>query len=333
MKKIYILLMAIMPVILWAQPTITNMESMPVGTSFTEQLDSALGINSGAFGANRTWNYVSVIPTTQQTGVSINPATAPYIDSFPGANEVLYSTGGLYSYLNSTAGADYMMGIYDTAGGGIFIYYQNTEQQGVRPVSYGNSGSDPFARHYTIAGYKTDGSGNLTWNAESWGTITTPVATYPNCLRIKVYQLDKDTFLLSQIITTTETYTWLWFDGVHSAPVFSVDSIITSTGTHMAARHLLTETAGINELSSSKTNAMVFPNPSNGTFVLAYHLSSPNAEFEIKDIAGRTVWTKTLSSLSMNENIDVSNLPQGIYLWTITSDNEITKTGKINIVK
>jgi type IX secretion system substrate protein len=336
MKKIYLLIMALMPLFVWAQPTISNMFVMPVGSSYTILMDSTLGVSSGGSGANQTWNYGSVIPTipnNSQTGTSETPSSANFAtDSFPTATIVINNANTQYAYYNTIGGGEYMVGLYQPAAS-LFVYYQNSEQQTQVPITYTNTFTDIFARHYTVSGYMTDGSGSVTATADAYGNITTPVGTYNNCLRIKIHQTDNDTFLFSSTITTTDTYSWLWFDGTHFAPVFRIDSVVSALGGSYTAGHLTNSSAGINEVSQNKIIAMVFPNPSNGQFTFCYNLNSPTAILQIKDLSGRLVYQETISGTIGNKIINTNDLNNGMYIWQIINTEGTQASGKLKVTK
>jgi hypothetical protein len=339
MKKIYIVILALMPLIGWAQPTITNMEVMPVGSTYTMLNDSTMGVNSGASGANQTWHFGSVIPTipnSSSTTTSIMPSTATYIDSFPTANLVL-TNGTQFQYYMSYTDSLLLLGAYDPTNH-IVTYYPNPEKSVQRPFTYLSNYSENFSRHYYFNGMN-QGTGTITATADAWGTITTPVTTYSNCLRVRIHQLDIDTAVSFGYVTTTNTYTWAWFDGVHFAPVFTIDSIksviLTDTIISYSAMHLTSETAGITEVQQDKTFALAFPNPNNGQFTLAYHLTTPSAVLQIKDITGRMVHSEVISGVFGNAVINSQNFseatPAGIYMWEIVSNDGVLAQGKISI--
>jgi hypothetical protein len=341
MKKIYILILALMPLFGWAQPTITNMMNLPVGAYYTTLQDSTMGVTSGNTGANRTWNYGAVlarIPNQQITQSSITPATAPYIDSFPTATMVIRNGTGQYGYYLPSGTNNYLIGNYDSSSISIFIHYPNSEQQSASPINYTNTFTDNFSRYYFTVGYKTEGTGTVTATADAWGSLTTPIGTYPNCLRIFIHQTNVDTFLLNNSVTTSNSYSYVWFDAAHFAPLFEIDSVIVTgsfNSNSYGARHLLTETAGIEEVQNDKTFAMVFPNPNNGQFTLAYHLTTPTAVLQIKDITGRMVHSETLSGTFGNAIINSQNFneatPAGIYMWEIISNDGVLSQGKISV--
>lgn len=334
MKKIYFLLLAIVPVILCAQPTINNMMVMPIGSSYTMLKDSTLGVNSGSSGANQTWNFSSVIPTipnTARTYLSIDPATAPFIDSFPAANFVInVNNGSQYNYFNNTGNNTFMIGNYDTMPS--FTFFQNSQLCYQRPFTYLNTFTDTFSFTYFYVDMH-DASGNETVTADAYGTVITPVATYPNCLRIFTVQPINDTDLVDSSIFSYIDYYYAWYDGVHFAPVFEFDSLMIDTSVYYSVRHLSNETSGINEISPNKAIGIVFPNPGKDQFTLCYHLNSSESMLQIKDITGRLVYKETISGNLGNTIIKTSELSNGTYLWEITNNDGIEAKGKLSVLK
>ena len=339
MKKIYLIILALMPAILWAQPTITNMYNMPIGATYTMKNDSTAGVSSGGTGAGQLWNYGSLIPTvptTNYTYTSLNPATASYIDSFPNANMVISNPGGQITYYTHTASNDNLIGLYSPSGP-LFIYYQNGEQETQRPITFNNTYLDNFARHYSIGGYMTNGSGTLTVLADGYGTVITPAGTYPNCLKIKGHQTNVDTFLLTTTITTTNIWTYTWYNNNTFAPLFQIDSIVSSTTTTYDAMHLVSSSAGIEEVTADKSIGIIFPNPNAGEFTFCYHLNSATAILQIKDATGRLVYSENLAGSLGNASINSKNFytPSvgGIYFWELMTNEGVQSRGKVSIVK
>jgi|ERR1035437_4629462 hypothetical protein len=334
MKKILLLMMAIMPLIGLAQPTINNMLVMPIGSTYTMQMDSSLGVNSGGSGSNQTWNYASIIhtiPDSTALTVALDPLTAPYAtDSFPGSNVVL-NTGVRYDYYSLSGNTAYRIGFY-FSNTNHFFYYQNSEQINQNPITYLNTFTDSYQRHYTAAGYNADGTGTNTVTADAYGTITTPAGTYANCLRILEHQVNVDTIFTLNLYTPGDSYSYWWFDGVHFAPVFVIDSAYTGANYTYAVHHLINETVGVNEVQQNKIIVMVFPNPNKGQVTFCYHLNTPNGKLQIKDISGRLVYEETISGVFGNAIINTAEFDNGIYFYQISNDKE-TKQGKFVVEK
>lgn len=82
----------------------------------------------------------------------------------------------------------------------------------------------------------------------------------------------------------------------------------------------------ISELEASKWK--VYPNPVEGELTITTHQEGGNVL--ILDVTGKKVVKRTINELE--SQIDVSNLPTGIYLYQLrTVENEVVKTGKLLI--
>ena len=80
--------------------------------------------------------------------------------------------------------------------------------------------------------------------------------------------------------------------------------------------------------------ARLYPNPNNGTFILAYD-SKNNAEatVTIVDISGKLVYKSTLDKLDNFTQINTNNLNNGIYFIQISHDKTLLWTDKLIISK
>lgn len=76
---------------------------------------------------------------------------------------------------------------------------------------------------------------------------------------------------------------------------------------------------GIKTISTKNTHLIAFPNPASTKLSVNY-TSSQNLHFEIINSTGRVVFEKKYASM-VSENIDVSDLDNGIYLVSITENN------------
>ncbi|MEI6816596.1 MAG: T9SS type A sorting domain-containing protein [Bacteroidota bacterium] len=80
-------------------------------------------------------------------------------------------------------------------------------------------------------------------------------------------------------------------------------------------------------------SADMYPNPSDGKYILTYQLSSLKGTIFITDLSNRTVFSQILSNSLSNINIDLSLLNNGIYYWHVVDDNGIYETGRITLLK
>lgn len=85
--------------------------------------------------------------------------------------------------------------------------------------------------------------------------------------------------------------------------------------------------------SNPETELNIFPNPSNGNFsFLLNSTADQNTEIEICDPDGRIVFTKRNLFNGENE-IDISDLPSGIYFLFLKNENKIISRKKIIVTK
>jgi hypothetical protein len=80
--------------------------------------------------------------------------------------------------------------------------------------------------------------------------------------------------------------------------------------------------------------AKLFPNPNNGSFVLAYNLKTiTEAKVGIYDISGKLVYVKTIDNLESRITINTINLNNGIYFIHLSDDTKLLWTDKLIIQK
>ena len=81
---------------------------------------------------------------------------------------------------------------------------------------------------------------------------------------------------------------------------------------------------GVGEIEA--VEVIIYPNPASD--VLTINTGNlKNAQVELFDIAGRTLFHQKLTSSS--SNIDVSDLANGIYICAVISGNQVVKREKI----
>lgn len=81
-------------------------------------------------------------------------------------------------------------------------------------------------------------------------------------------------------------------------------------------------------------NVLVYPNPNNGTFNIAYTFQENTHTFELYDLMGKKVTEKTLSGNDGVEKINLSNINHGIYFYKVIDVNgKMLFSGKVAISK
>ncbi len=78
-------------------------------------------------------------------------------------------------------------------------------------------------------------------------------------------------------------------------------------------------------LETSLTGLTFYPNPSNGTFNLRFSLENEgNADINIYDLSGKSVYSKSISSLSglYEQKIDLGQQAKGIYILKVSQEGK-----------
>ena len=97
------------------------------------------------------------------------------------------------------------------------------------------------------------------------------------------------------------------------------DTIYRLANNSMVTVNVINSATGINQLTSSNKQVTVYPNPSNGNFVIETSAITKQTLY-IYDVNGRMVLTQTINGKT---NIDLSSLPNGIYNISIISNESV----------
>ncbi len=90
-------------------------------------------------------------------------------------------------------------------------------------------------------------------------------------------------------------------------------------------------TVGLDDQTTAQPNISVFPNPSNGTFVLN-GLANGNYTIDVLDMAGRTLQTMQTSNHT-SISFDLSTMPEGMYLVRTQNANGVAALNKVVVSK
>ena len=184
------------------------------GDSFEQNINSdpGSGFSEGPSGANVTWDFSNL------TTSDVRPVIIQEADNtdFPEA-DVFYNQLGTYSYFGTTNSAFVYWGIVTDQ---TTIIYSDGEEQVRYPLTYGDSYTDDFAGEYESFGITFDREGTLDVEADGYGTLITPDATYNNALRIQIVRNTTDYQNGSQTGSTTDTI-YYWYAGDINFPVMT----------------------------------------------------------------------------------------------------------------
>jgi hypothetical protein len=93
----------------------------------------------------------------------------------------------------------------------------------------------------------------------------------------------------------------------------------------------MAETNNIESVSNNQL-VTVYPNPTTGKITIDYNLQS-NGQLHITDITGKLIYTQMLNAAEKTIDINMESLMNGVYLYTLTNEKGLVKTGRIVILK
>jgi PKD repeat protein len=94
---------------------------------------------------------------------------------------------------------------------------------------------------------------------------------------------------------------------------------------------------GVTNLIATNGAINVYPNPNNGKFTLTCHSEQGEeslATIQVYNMLGEKVYNETLKQVQGDNSIDISNQPNGIYLYRVVSENgNLLGEGKVIVQK
>ena len=350
-KNLLSLSLVILPLISSAQITITQSDLPTIGSMWFELNDTTTLQSISVGGANQTWNYsnFNVSRTTFTQFQNIAAAPSSWSSNFPGAQMVSYTpTDSMANYFSSNSTGLYVDGFYNgslNSQPNTYIFspkilavptpftYNNTRINTARLTFTVNQGFNIKVASYT----------HQEFTADAFGTITTPVGTFSNTLRIKRLSYAEDSVYadfgagyqpLSNSTAHDTIISYDWVKNGSNLLVFSMEekmngpvgSGVASSATYYdnTATHLPT--------FLKPSESVVYPNPSNGSKEVTISLKSKNHELlSIYNVSGELVKTEKLNGRDCII-FDCNILNSGIYIYKISStDSQEITSGKFTI--
>ena len=214
------------------------------------------------------------------------------------------------------------------------------------------SGTMPYTYTWTPSGGTTDsavglkaGAYTITVNDACGETATAMVnITEPTAISLSSASTpDNGSHNGTATVTATGgvmPYTFLWSPGGNTtASISGKDSgmycctVTDSNGCTANTCVHIKSIAGIQGISSSNGQISVYPNPNNGEFTMESSISGASV-VEIYNLLGEKVFTKNLSTTKGTNQINVSNQPNGVYLYRVISESgDLLGQGKITLQK
>lgn len=319
-----------------AQPTLTATGINPVVGDIFTQTSSTVGVNQGSSGAGQTWNLSSITGTTG-TYSMVAASSTTYSASFPGAN---LSETGAVSYYKTSSTAWQIYGVVEST---VTISYSNPEDVLHYPFTFNNSYTDTWSSTFVNAGSTYYRTGLDSIKADGYGTITTPIGTFNNALRVHFVQNYQDsTYIGTPYVITYRNDEYMWYiNGNHSAIAatytFTSASAFLGNTTTYGSTYLSNVVAGIDEQSDIISSYNLFPNPASNSININLSLTENQAvELKLFNSLGAQVLASVNKEGMQGENnykLDISTLPEGIYFVQLHLDGNLTSTKRFIVTK
>lgn len=248
-----------------------------------------------------------------------SPASTPNGSLFPSSNECSYDPALTavvgYEYYNIGPDSITMWGTYEP--GGAHEIFQDPDKRLVFPFIFGQSFTDNYSKtNYssatTISSFQT---GTRTVNFAGFGTLTLPQGTISNVAMIA----ESRTNSLGPVSTE---YTWY---NINTGKKLLMRS--ENDGTILTA-WCAEELTGIRSIETA-ASVHVYPNPISDEGTISVESTYPVKQGKVKlyDVLGEF---KGEYNLQNNQCIiRKSNLPDGVYFYSIESNGNNIVTGKI----
>ncbi len=125
-------------------------------------------------------------------------------------------------------------------------------------------------------------------------------------------------------------------NGPVEAIVDARGNMFISDGSSSRIRKVTYDTNAVtgNKLIATSEGLRVFPNPSNGTFIIQSSVVSRQWSVEVYNVLGEQVYLKSYQLSANGYQLDISSQPDGIYLYRVLTENgELVGQGKVVIEK
>lgn len=318
MKKYLRIIFPLFTMAAMAQAPISSF--YPNGTQTAYLAVSATpAFDQSASGEFVVWNLVDALVSVGTSTSVVRNATAEENTEFPQSSTVLETTtdtGGDTAsgriLWNSTANTVSITGIATDAF--TLNYTANNGLIGTFPLTYGYQNTDAVSGNFEGMGYAGTFSGTLTTSVDAYGEVILNldgVFGSATVTRLKTTQTLSLNYIFPNIGTVTQTiYNYYSLD-------FSVP-ILRSTQTYISVPML-----GIDEVTESlevfaedllstpsleTSAAILYPNPASDRIFISSEMAVE--QVQIYDLSGREL----LKFSDIESGIDISTLPQGIYL-------------------
>jgi hypothetical protein len=332
--------------------TITGADLPYDGLSVLLSVDTTTNVSLGTPGTSQVWDYSALLLHYPKYADYHATSTTAYATIFPYSNIYTYGPGNLYGSLfggapvgpgngycfwRSDSSGFWVTGFRPESGLCAGIDVQNAPQELVigAPATFGSLFSAYGRWELPFDNVPTDVDTFYVRTikkqivADACGSLTTPYGTFPNVLREHEYITEIDSiygklygfqvYATEYLRDSTNTYSYI-ANGigypvciVHCDKNNVVKNVEYYSGTF----------SGVIPKPETKTQYLVYPNPSDGIITLEITNGNSNIDNQISiyNLVGNVVWQKSTSDAITR--IDMGGFSKGIYFVKIQSGEDI----------
>jgi len=310
---------------LCAQPVVSNNEYYHIGDTYQFVTGDFTNLTIDSSGANVTWDYTLM----SQNGTEIMSILSDTTPGFSTSNLMVLHANGRRDHVSQNSSDTYINGIYDPGTGLTTLY--TVYDVAKRPFTYMTTYLDSYRVNIPLHAYS--GKGYLTVTGTSYGTLKLPGHVYNNVLLVKKQVSELDTSGSPAFTTFLFSTSYLWFDGIHPAPLLEIDSVNSGmTGRTISARYLNTQTATPEITGNpSISYGSIF---NDELFISAPLKDGETYSLHLFDLSGRTIYTSQFIGVPGTLKFQTGlALPAGIYLASIIDINNNGDKILIKLIK
>ena len=269
------------------------------------------------------WDFSALLHATGTSATTVLHDTSSV---FLTSNLMLILPDGSVEYMRESSSDSYINGIYDAASHATTSY--NNCDISYRPVTYGTVDTATYS--VDDPSTATTGKGSIMQTGDAYGTLKLPTGIFNDVLRIKKVQQEIDTSGAVPVTTTTVSY--LWFDSVHNAPLFRLDSVIGVIGSRQTAMYLSIP-SGLSVFNSGELNYAGYLG-NNELLVTGPFDNGRGYEIELYNLIGKKVLSYEFTAVGNVQRFETgSNVSPGIYIVRVIPQNDPAAQEVIKVIK
>ena len=331
-RKLYLSLFMLLPVPMFAQVSIQNMDKYSVGDNFRHVNCATANVSPGDTGTGHHWGYDLLTPVDTTYSMVMSPGATTFSSKFPSANLAIVNSDGRFLYYNHTPGKSYLAGFVDT-NITVESSYANTILSSSRPITYGDVLNDTFTSGFIQGGATFTGGGSVKITADAEGMLHMPDMAYTDVLSVKMelFEVDSNTSGPLPVVVTTERVTYMWYHNDFKAPLLVWDSTnvthVSNTITKAVA-YLVDETLSVPTIQNKASDAIAAINKS-ALMVTGTFATGKQYDVAVYNLNGQKLYQSKFTGSRGQQIFDLQQEPvSGMYVVIIRDNN-----GSQNVIK